>query len=1616
MSHLFEEEKNLIINAVVAEIDKNLKKKQASLCGEFVRQFFSTMSLDDLKETSIADLYNMAHNFWQLIEERQPLETKIKVYNPSLEHHAWQSRHTVVELICDDMSFLVDSLRIVIMRMGIGLHLTIHMGGIRLLRDATNHVSDILPREGVAVPSMRIEAPILLKIDRQTDPKTLAELERQFRQVLTENRAVVDDWQAMRDNVCASIEELKQVPATINQEEIKETQAFLSWMEDHHFTFIGMCDYKIVQDKGDAVLKAIPGTGHGVLRDEFSKTNIFHISSMPVQARELMQSPHILVMSKTDTLSSIHRDTYTDYVGIKRFSASGEVIGERRILGLYTSAAYNSNPIHIPFLRHKVASIIQQSKLNPRSHAGRILLNILETLPRDDLIQGTEEELLEISMGIFYMQERRKIRMFSRMDRYHRFISCLVYVPKDLCNTELRNDMLKVLSDGFHATTISFSTYFSESVMARVHYMIRINPESAIDFDYKEIESKLVEIGRSWLDDVSQILMDVCGEEKASHLFLRYKAAFPAVYKASFTPDVAVSDIIHVEELSDSMRLGMNFYRISDDAAESYRLKLYQNNMTMPLSDVLPIIENLGLRAITERPYELTFADGHITWINDFSLQYTAGSELNIDDIKELFQEAFASIWFGETENDGFNQLILAASLHCRQVAVLRMYAKYFKQIGFTFSQEYIEKALLVNSAIAKKLFELFDLRFNPLQTEGHLEAYNEVKQSILNDLELVTNLDEDKIIRQFIQVISETLRTNYYQLDVDGKPKPYISIKLNSRAIPGLPKPHPMYEIFVYSTGFEAVHLRSSKVARGGLRWSDRREDFRTEILGLMKAQQVKNAVIVPNGAKGGFVLKQAPGPNASREEFMAEGIRCYRQFIRGLLDITDNYVSSVLTKPNNVVCYDDDDAYLVVAADKGTATFSDIANAISLENQFWLGDAFASGGSIGYDHKKMGITARGAWESVHRHFYGMGLDPDTTDFTVVGIGDMAGDVFGNGMLLSPHIKLVAAFNHVHIFIDPNPNSAKSFAERKRLFELPRSSWTDYNSNLISQGGGVFNRSAKSIVLSPEMKVLFGLKEDMVEPNVLIKSILKAKVDLLWSGGIGTFVKARSEANAEVGDRTNDLIRINGKQLRARSVAEGGNLGLTQLARVEYALNGGLIYTDFIDNSAGVSCSDKEVNIKILLNSVMIDGDLTFKQRNELLSSMTDEVAQLVLRENYLQTRSINLSASQALRATELNMRYINELQRSGKLDRHIEFLPDDKQLLERKSLGKGLTSSEIAVLMCYSKIILKEAILASDVPEDEYLKQFLIHAFPKPLQERYSAAMEQHRLKREIIATNVSNLIINEMGFGFVYRVQSETGALVPDIVRAYIIARSIFDFDDVWTKIEALDNQIKSDDQIALMTVYVRLLRRTTRWFLNAKHIQLNMAQSVTKYLPDIRALKAAIPHCLGALFQSRFDEHYKKYLEMKLPEDLALELTKTRGLFAAMDIVEIAHETNITVDQAAEAFFGVGEFLDLGWIREQIIIHPTENNWESLVREGLRDDFDLQQRYVTTGILKSKAHELSFSDHLQEWAIHNAPQIERWNEMMNHFKTTEKLNFTMFSVAVRAFNGFDTRVEL
>ncbi|MDP5191684.1 NAD-glutamate dehydrogenase, partial [Rheinheimera baltica] len=999
------------------------------------------------------------------------------------------------------------------------------------------------------------------------------------------------------------------------------------------------------------------------------------LSELPESGRIQAINNALLILTKTNNKSRVHRPAYIDYVGVKKFGKDGKVIGEDRFIGLYSSSLYNNSAGDIPLLKSKLASVMHMSEFATGTHAYKALLNILETYPRDELIQSTADELLHVAMGVLQMQERDMTRLFMRKDSFGRFVTAMVYVPRERYNTQLRKDTQAILQRALGSNEpVEFTTYFSESVLARTHYLVRIS-DSHVEYKVKDIERNLVEAARTWEDKLESALLGVYGEARGRELISKYVNAFPRSYKEEMLPNDALVDIGKLESLNDDHKLEMLFYRPQEEKPDSkaVRLNLFHKDHPIHLSDVLPMLENFGLRVIGETPYAIKCADGSISWVLNFAMELNFAVPADFEAAQQSFQDSFAKVWNGQLEDDGFNRLILSAGLTGREASLLRAFAKYKRQIGGTFSQTYVENTFSRYADLANLLVQLFNSKFDP-KSKATAKSIEKLEEQISSSLENVANLDDDRIVRRFVDMINATLRTNYFQKSATGADKPYISFKIKSDLIPDMPLPIPMFEIFVYSPRVEGVHLRFGKVARGGLRWSDRREDFRTEVLGLVKAQTVKNTVIVPTGSKGGFVCKKLP-ETGGRDAFVNEGKECYRTFIRGLLDVTDNIVQGAVVPPQDVVRHDEDDPYLVVAADKGTATFSDISNGISEEYGFWMGDAFASGGSNGYDHKKMGITARGGWESVKRHFREVGINCQTTDFTCVGIGDMAGDVFGNGMLLSKHIRLQVAFNHMHIFIDPNPDSASSWEERNRLFNLPTSTWDDYNKALISDGGGIFLRSAKAIKLSPQMKEMLGSTKASMTPNELIREALMMQVDLIWNGGIGTYVKATNESHAEVGDRGSEPLRVNGRDLKAKVIGEGGNLGATQRGRIEFAMNGGLVNTDFVDNVGGVTCSDNEVNIKILLNTLVAAGDLTLKQRNKLLLDMTDDVTAIVLKDCYRQTQSISISSLLGGEQLKEYTRFIHTLEKEGKLNRELEFLPTDDELAERMAKGQGLT-----------------------------------------------------------------------------------------------------------------------------------------------------------------------------------------------------------------------------------------------------------------------------------------------------------------------------------------------------
>ncbi|MFI4937601.1 MAG: NAD-glutamate dehydrogenase [Candidatus Berkiellales bacterium] len=1604
MTRRLEEAHEELIQRVIALVREKLPKQEVPLISDFVKQYYLSASPEDLLERSDIDLYGALISHWHFLNQKAPSETKVRVYNPEYELHGWQSTHSVIEIVCESLPFFIESVRMVLNRHNLNVHLILHASRLNVVRDAHGKIKELFTNKSQK-DNGNYETAIFIEIDKQSSPKVLEDIRVAIEHTIEDVFIAVKDWRPMTEVMQKIIVELEQrLPQSDKIELEKEILAFLKWINDNHFTFLGYCQRKLLMTEQGYVWELVKDSCLGILRKE-GETYFEPFQAMPKVAQELAMSKHILNLGKTDKLSTIHRPAYTDFVVIKLFDDHGKVIGEHHFIGLYTAAAYNRRPQDIPLLRLRVKRILERVDIPIDSHDAKVLLNILETLPRDDFFHASVNEIYDIAMGILHLQERQRIRLFIRRDPFARIFSCLVFVPRERFNSKLREKMEKILLEELGGYQVDFSTRFTESVLARIHFLVRFRENEVKEYNFNELQEKLVEVGRTWNDNFRDALLEHFGEEVGNKLLHKYSGSFPAGYREDFNVRTAVYDVQHIEKLSKENQLEMSFYRPVDEEGSILRFKLYSPDVSIPLSDIIPVLECMGLRVISERPHEISPHNTGKFWINDFAMTYSSGEELNVEEVKEIFQEAFYHIWYKDAERDRFNKLVLGANLSWREVVMLRAFAKYMWQIGFALPQPYIEEVLGSLLTATSDLVELFRTRFDPaLPQEKRNFQVNALRLKIKNHLEEIKNIDEDRIIRKYLQIILATIRTNYFQLDSKGNFKKYISFKFDPSAITELPLPRPLFEIFVYSTKVEGVHLRGAKVARGGIRWSDRPQDFRTEVLGLVKAQQVKNAVIVPLGAKGGFVPKSIPH-NATREEIMTEGIDCYKTFVRGMLDLTDNFVENKVSPPQEVVRYDADDPYLVVAADKGTATFSDIANSISKEYQFWLSDAFASGGGTGYDHKKMGITARGAWESVKRHFRELNIDTQKQDFTVVSIGDMAGDVFGNGMLLSKHIKLIGAFNHIHIFLDPDPDPLTSYDERLRLFNLPRSTWEDYDPKLISKGGGVFSRFSKFITLSKEIREKLGITKQKLVPNELIKAILKAEVDLLFNGGIGTYVKAASEHNINVGDRTNDGLRINGEELRCRVVAEGGNLGFTQLGRVEYALNSGKLNTDAIDNSGGVDCSDHEVNIKILLNDVVISGDLTLKQRNVLLGEMTEEVAELVLENNRSQIEAISVGEYNAEKNAQMHCRLIEHLEQFANLDRELEFLPTNEALLTRQQNGNGLTRPELSVILAYCKTMLKGEILASNVPEDPYIALDLITAFPQALQDHFKKEMFNHRLKREIIAMQISNSVINDMGLGFIHRLQDETGATIPDIIRGYIASREIFRSRKFREAVNALDFIVPADIQVKMLHELNRLVRRGTRWFLRHRISTMNVKEVIEHFTPKMELVKEGLRHALQGSAEEFLVEFANELKDENVPEEIALVTAQMSAMFSALDIVDAATSHNLPVESVTITYYAVGARLELGWFREQIKLHPVTNHWDSLARAAIRDDLDRQQRDLTVAVMLSQQDITDVEAQIDQWMEQYKGMIDRWKHMIADLKTMTKREFTMYSVALR-----------
>ena len=1588
-----------------AELITRVEEAVAKAYRPTVQRYFELASPEDIVGREVRDLAALVNSHVALGEGRTPGTARVQVVAPSVDRDGWQSAHTIVQVVTDDMPFLVDSVTAELTRQGRSIHLVMHPR-FSVSRDKSGKVSSI--EAGSAATDALNESWICVEIDRETDPVDLREIEAQLLNVLQDVREAVEDWPHMRQRALELASQLRsEAMAGSGDQDRSDAVDLLNWLVADHFTFIGYSEFDLTTEAGEETLKSVSGTGLGVLRTDSQEGALF--GDARNAARTLAADNQLLLVTKASTRSTVHRSSYLDYVALRRRDEAGNVIGEYRFVGLFTASAYNQSVNSIPVVSRKVADVVSTMALGSNSHSGKDLLQFLETYPRDDLFQISTDELVEAARVALQLQERRQVRAFVRNDDFGRFASILVYFPRDRYTTDVRHGMEDILLSTYGGESVDHASRVTESALARLHFVVHMPAGQQIpDVDAGELEHQLADATRMWEDDFAEALAITKGEEDAMHILRKWNDAFPESFKEEVTAEDAVRHLDVLESL-ESLAPGeikVAMYTPVDAADGTRRFTIYRLGQSITLSSVLPMLHDLGVEVIDERAYDIQIKDREISWIYDFGLSFDDSATPAEDTLNDRFCATFMASWHGEVDSDGFNALVLHGGLHPRNVAIIRAYAAYLRQAGTPFSQGYLQQVLLGHVDVVQLFVKLFATRFDPEFTQDRDAVSAELTKQINTALDAVASLDHDRILRSCVALVTATLRTNVYQHDASGAYPEVMAFKLDPTAVPELPLPLPKFEVWVFSPRVEGIHLRFASVARGGLRWSDRLEDFRTEILGLVKAQMVKNTVIVPSGAKGGFVVKK--GPDASdRDAWLAEGIACYQSFIGALLDVTDNLAGDTVVPPQRVVRHDVDDPYLVVAADKGTATFSDIANQISLDRGFWLGDAFASGGSIGYDHKAMGITARGAWESVKRHFLELGHNSQEQDFTAVGIGDMSGDVFGNGMLLSEHIRLVAAFDHRHIFLDPNPDSAISFKERARLFALPRSSWEDYDASLISTGGGIHPRTAKSIDITPEVRAVLGLADDVtsLKPFELQAHILKAPVDLLWNGGIGTYIKASTETHAQVGDKANDALRIDGNQVRARVIGEGGNLGLTQLGRIEAARSGVKLNTDAIDNSAGVDTSDHEVNIKILIDQAVASGSLKPEERTEFLTAMTDEVGMLVLRDNYEQNVILEQARFQNSAMLRVHQRLIATLEQSGRLNRAVEYLPTDAALDALHAQGAGLSSPELSVLMAYVKI---------DVSSDEGLKELtneswcqpILHGyFPKQMQDRFKDLMGTHPLRSDIIATVLTNDMVNRGGITFVSRAAEETGAGFSEIVRAFVVSREIFGFEALWKELESLDGKVSTDLQTQLFLEARRLLDRSTRWFLQSRGGRLDVEQEIAKFGPDIARLMPSIPDLLLGAESERLERHTARYIEAGAPQDLARRVASLLDVFSLLDIIEIAQKSDSSADAVAALYFAISERYDVDRLLVHITALPRDDRWSAHARSALRSDLYTAQAGLTSRIARATSGT-DVESRIIEWEETFAEGVARTRLMLGEIAISEQVDLATLSVALRA----------
>ncbi|MFT4296747.1 MAG: NAD-glutamate dehydrogenase [Micropruina sp.] len=1479
---------------------------------------------------------------------RRPGESKVRVQLPDAGR---PGASTVILIVTDDRPFLVDTVSMDITRGGWSIRSLFHPQ-YEVSRDGDGTMTGLATGAGRIAESwicVEVFPPLGRSAEELADP-----LRDALSGGLEAVHAAVDDWQPMQQRLAETIDLINDNPQPVSPHDVREVTDLLQWLKDGNFVLLG---YREADCDADGDYRPVPGTGLGILRGEPAADEF---RAVPIDGDRAL-----IVLTKDSRRSPVHRPAYLDYVGVRRYDATGRLVGERRFLGLFAAAAYSESVWEIPLLARKAQRLLTASGFDPHSHGGSAIRQVIDSYPRDELFQASTAELLPVIAQEAQFKDRRVVRVFVRRGCYGRFVSVQVYLPRDRYTTDVREAIQRILLEELGGESVEHQARVTESVLARLFFVVK-RPDGdplLADLDEAALESRIEAATRSWDDEFESAARDLASEARG--------VEFSDAYKEEYSAQVGVEDLVLANGLADDDDLAYQVYSPvwpSDPADIRFKVMSYRH---MSLADAMPHLSVLGVEVLDERPYELQLR-GRTVYLYDFGLKLAGDLDAGEDwsaELQERFVDTFDATYRGKAESGKFNRLVTTGGLAWQEIAWLRAISRYLVQAGIPYSQPYVAAALNDNPEIAAALVTAFRTKFDPAQgfpdSDARAAAVEEAFARIEQQLAEVASLDADRILRLFLAVLRAMIRTNAFQPDA-----PAHAFKVLPRELALLPEPRPMFEIFVYSPRVQGVHLRFGSVARGGLRWSDRREDFRTEVLGLVKAQMVKNSVIVPSGAKGGFVPQHLPDPGVDRAAWLAEGVACYQVFIASLLTVTDNIVAGEVVPPADVVRWDGDDPYLVVAADKGTATFSDIANEISLARGFWLGDAFASGGSAGYDHKSMGITARGAWESVKRHFVELGRDCQSEDFSCVGIGDMAGDVFGNGMLRSRHTRLVAAFNHLHIFLDPNPDAASSFAERERLFRLPRSSWADYDRNLISAGGGVYARTLKSIPISAEVRAALGLDEGVrsLTPADLINAILKAPVDLLWNGGIGTYVKGSTETNAEVGDKANDAVRVNGGEVRALCVGEGGNLGWTQLGRVEYAVAGGRINTDAIDNSAGVDTSDHEVNIKILLAPEVAAGRLELQQRNELLASMTDEVAELVLSHNLAQNLALSNSAFRGAELTSAYEGWMQILERAGYLDREIEFLPTARQLDQRRESGRGLTRPELATLLAWTKIYLTDQVLASDLPDDAYLADRLIQYFPKELQARYAEGMTRHRLAREIITSVAVNRFVDSQGITAYFRLHNETNAAITEVIRAQLAARSIYQVGKSEVALRGasdLSAQVVTELRVALR----RMVERATRWLLANRRAPLDIVAATAQFTDGVREVRAGLGSLLTPRQAATAARHVERLTAQGVPQSLAEEVAQDAYSHFAMAIVEIAQARQAPVLTVAAVAFDLADRLGLDQLHDTIVALPQHDRWETMARAALRDDLLGVHAQLTSAVLVDPSRPAG--EQVDEW---------------------------------------------